>query len=92
MFTLKGYGVDYLRMGCMGYGEFRPRVPNPPRGGSEENRRVEIFLVSSKEHVPGMDAAMYKNKNDGSVYAKMAAPKAPEKESSDPNSDDAGTP
>mgnify|MGYP003693640179 CR=1 FL=1 len=37
MFTLKNYGVEYLRMGCMGYGEFRPRVPNPNRGGSEEN-------------------------------------------------------
>jgi len=92
MFTLKGDGVDYLRMGCMGYGEFRPRVPNPSTGGSEENRRVEIFLVSSKEHVPGMDTAMYKNKNDGSVYAKMADQQAPEKETSDPNSDDAGTP
>jgi len=57
MFCLKGDGVDYRRMGVMGYGEFRPRVPNPPRGGSEENRRVEIFLVSAKDHVPGMDAS-----------------------------------
>src|SRR5262249_15854811 len=57
MFALKGDGVDYRRMGCMGYGEFRPRVPNPSRGGSEENRRVEIFLVSAKDHVPGMDAS-----------------------------------
>jgi len=71
MFNLRQNGVDYARMGCMGYGEYRPRVPNPPRGGAEQNRRVEIFLVSSKEHVPGMDTAMYKNPNDGSVYAKM---------------------
>jgi chemotaxis protein MotB len=69
MFALKGFGVDYQRMGCMGYGEFRPRVPNPGRGGAEENRRVEIFLVSSKEMVPGM-ANTYKNPNDGSVYMK----------------------
>lgn len=57
MFALKSFGVDYHRMGVMGYGEHRPRVPNPPRGGAEENRRVEIFLVSSKEMVPGMQAS-----------------------------------
>lgn len=91
LFALKGFGVDYLRMGCMGYGEFRPRIPNPARGGSEENRRVEIFLVSSKEHVPGMDTAMYKNPNDGSVYAKFADPSAaPAAE--EPTSEDAETP
>lgn len=73
MFALKQYGVDYTRLGCMGYGEFRPRVPNPARGGSEENRRVEIFLVSGRENVPDMGSAMYKNPNDGSVYAKMPA-------------------
>jgi len=72
MYNLKQDGVEYNRMGCMGYGEFRPRVPNPARGGSEENRRVEIFLVSAKDHVPGMDTTMYSNPNDGGVYAKMA--------------------
>lgn len=71
MFNLKQAGVEYNRMGCMGYGEFRPRVPNPARGGCEENRRVEIFLVSSKDHVPGMDTSMYHNPNDGTIYAKM---------------------
>ncbi len=45
-------GVTSTRLGVMGYGEYRPRVPNPPRGGSEANRRVEIFLVSSSEAIP----------------------------------------
>lgn len=46
-------GVPNERLGVMGYGEFRPRVPNPKRGGAEANRRVEIFLVSSREQIPG---------------------------------------
>jgi chemotaxis protein MotB len=53
MFALRDYGVDSERMGCMGYGEYRPREPNPPRGGNERNRRVEIFLVSAKSGLPG---------------------------------------
>ena len=91
MFALKGFGVDFNRMGCMGYGELRPRIPNPARGGAEENRRVEIFLVSSKEHVPGLDTAMYKNPNDGSVYVKMADPTAAPATDA-PTSEDAETP
>ncbi len=71
MYNLKQGGVDYQRMGCMGYGEFRPRVPNPARGGADENRRVEIFLVSGKDHVPGMDTSMYTNPGNGGIYAKM---------------------
>jgi len=55
LFVLNQNGVNYKRMAAMGYGEFRPRVANPPRGGAEANRRVEIYLVSRQEHVPGMD-------------------------------------
>jgi chemotaxis protein MotB len=69
-FALNSFGVDFHRLGCMGYGEQRPRVPNPAAGGEERNRRVEIFLVSNKEMVPGMSASAYKNTNDGSVYVK----------------------
>lgn len=57
MGALRDAGVDQARVGCMGYGEFRPRVPNPP-GGSEQNRRVEIFLVSGKDRIPGMESQM----------------------------------
>jgi chemotaxis protein MotB len=53
MFVLHEYGVEYPKMAVMGYGEWRPREPNPPRGGNERNRRVEIFLVSSKAALPG---------------------------------------
>lgn len=56
MAKLRDFGVDQRRVGVMGYGEFRPRVPNPPTGGAEQNRRVEIFLVSGKDRVPGMDS------------------------------------
>jgi hypothetical protein len=58
MAALRNYGIGETRMGCMGYGEFRPRVPNPPRGGEERNRRVEIFLVSGKDRIPGMESSI----------------------------------
>ncbi|MFQ5429315.1 MAG: OmpA family protein [Phycisphaerae bacterium] len=45
-------GVPQERLGVMGYGEFRPVVPNPPRGGAEANRRVEIFLVAGRDDAP----------------------------------------
>jgi chemotaxis protein MotB len=46
MNELSGFGVPSKRIGVMGYGEFQPAVPNPPSGGNEKNRRVEIFLVA----------------------------------------------
>jgi chemotaxis protein MotB len=55
--TLHNYGVDFSRLACMGYGEFRPREPNPPRGGNEANRRVEIYLVSTTDKTPGLETA-----------------------------------
>lgn len=48
-FVLQQYGVAFERMGVMGYGEYRPRMPNPSSGGCEANRRVEIFLVPRGE-------------------------------------------
>jgi len=51
--TLHRFGLDYTRMGAMGYGEHHPRVANA-RGGSEENRRVEIFLVGARDGSGGM--------------------------------------
>ncbi len=55
MFALHQNGVGYERMGCMGYGEFHPREPNPARGGNEANRRVEIFLVGGRNAVGNID-------------------------------------
>ncbi len=56
MFALNKFGVDYERMGCMGYGEHRPRQENPARGGCEANRRVEVFLLARGEQSGGMVA------------------------------------
>lgn len=57
MSALNRFGVAFSRLGVMGYGENRPRVPNPSSGGSEVNRRVEIFLVSAREQVPSQAIA-----------------------------------
>ncbi len=80
MFVLHDAGVDFTRIGCMGYGEWRPREANPPRGGNERNRRVEIFLVSAKNTLSG-SAGIYPNPNDGSAYAKLPPPDAPRRTS-----------
>jgi chemotaxis protein MotB len=37
-------GVSPQRIQVAGYGEYRPVVPNPAKGGAAENRRVDIFL------------------------------------------------
>jgi chemotaxis protein MotB len=74
LFVLNQDGVDFKRMSAMGYGEFKPRAPNPPRGGNEANRRVEIYLVSRQEHVPGMDTAPVE---PGGTDAPLPASKAP---------------
>ena len=39
-------GVSPQRMSVRGFGEYRPIVPNAPnKGGAEQNRRVEIYIV-----------------------------------------------
>jgi chemotaxis protein MotB len=39
-------GIDPKRMSVRGFGEYRPIVPNAPnKGGAEQNRRVEIYIV-----------------------------------------------
>jgi len=49
MYALNSAGVPFNRMGCLGFGEHRPREANPASGGNERNRRVEIFIVPAKE-------------------------------------------
>ena len=51
--VFKRCGVSESRIGCMGYGEHRPRVPNQSRSGEPKNRRVEVFLVASKDSMGG---------------------------------------
>jgi chemotaxis protein MotB len=76
LFVLNQDGVNYKRMAAMGYGEFRPRVANPPRGGAEANRRVEIYLVSRQEHVPGMDTPPVEPSGGGQPAVETRTPKA----------------
>jgi chemotaxis protein MotB len=45
-------GVSPQRIQVAGYGEFRPVVANPAKGGAAENRRVEIFLVPMPDSSP----------------------------------------
>ncbi len=58
MQVLSKAGVSSDRVGVAGYGEYRPVAANAT-GGSEANRRVEIFLVamSSATAAPQPDAA-----------------------------------
>ena len=43
---MEGSGIDPKRLSVRGFGEYRPIVPNlPNKGGAEQNRRVEIYIV-----------------------------------------------
>ncbi len=43
--ALRGGGISPSRMEIAGWGEFRPVVANNSRGGTAQNRRVEIYIV-----------------------------------------------
>lgn len=72
--VLEKAGVQPVRLGIAGYGEYRPVVNNPARGGAEPNRRVEIYLV------PNTYSGLSVNAEGGAAdEAKASAPKAPAK-------------
>ena len=48
LIELEKLGVPNKKMYAAGYGEYKPRVPNNPKGGTKANRRVEIAIVESK--------------------------------------------
>ena len=50
--ALSEAGVPLARIETSGWGETRPVVPNNPRGGTPQNRRVEIFVVPPMETAP----------------------------------------
>jgi chemotaxis protein MotB len=56
--ALIGEGVSPQRIQVAGYGEYRPVVPNPPKGGAAQNRRVEIFLVPMHDVTPAAPTAV----------------------------------
>ncbi|MCB9847679.1 MAG: OmpA family protein [Phycisphaeraceae bacterium] len=45
--ALASFGMSPTRMEIAGWGEYRPVVANPAKGGAAANRRVEIFLRPS---------------------------------------------
>lgn len=48
-----GHGISPLRLGAVGYGEFRPLVPNSGPANRARNRRVDILVVANQEHPDG---------------------------------------
>lgn len=50
--ALMSDGVSPQRIQVAGYGEYRPVVANPAKGGAAQNRRVEIFLVPMHDITP----------------------------------------
>jgi chemotaxis protein MotB len=50
-------GINPTRIQIGGNGEFRPIVANAAKGGAEQNRRVEIYLVPNSYTGPGLPAA-----------------------------------
>lgn len=60
-------GVTPERLSAVGYGEFRPRVPNDPLKGAQENRRIDIVVrnvapkpVIQGEGTPSLSGAYFK--------------------------------
>lgn len=80
--VLQKAGVPGIRIMVAGYGEYRPIVPNGPRG-AEPNRRVEIYLVPMNYTGPGGGA-----EPPSADAAPVAAP-APMPAASPINNDDA---
>lgn len=68
--VIQGAGVSPVRIGVGGYGEYRPAVPNGPRG-AEANRRVEIYLVPMSRSTASAASAA------PTVAAPQAQPVAP---------------
>jgi chemotaxis protein MotB len=62
-------GVSPNRFQVAGYGEYRPIVPNPAKGGAAQNRRVEIFLLPMSNSSPASPAT---------ITANVTTPQAPE--------------
>lgn len=49
-------GINPLRVQVAGYGEYRPVVANAGKGGTAQNRRVEIFLVPMPDSLTPTEA------------------------------------
>jgi len=72
MNALSSDGVPETRMGCMGYGEFRPIAPNTTAENKAKNRRVEIYLIPSEKAMTTSTVGVYEAKDSNLTYAKPA--------------------
>ncbi len=55
--VLADAGINQSRIMIGGHGEYRPLVPNAAKGGAEQNRRVDIYLVTNTYTGPGLPAS-----------------------------------
>jgi len=55
--VLRQAGMAPTRLEIAGWGEYRPTIPNRARGGTPENRRVEIFVVPGQAPSGGFESA-----------------------------------
>ncbi|HBS29804.1 MAG TPA: hypothetical protein DEB06_10235 [Phycisphaerales bacterium] len=55
--VLRQAGMSPTRLEIAGWGEFRPLVPNAARGGTAQNRRVEIFVVPGSPSSGAVESA-----------------------------------
>lgn len=78
--ALERAGIPPVRMGVAGYSQYRPVVPNSPRG-AEANRRVELYLVpmspSQLQEAPAAAPAPEKGVRQAAPAAPAQAPAAP---------------
>jgi len=76
MQVFHGDGVDYKRLGVMGYGEHRPIADNATTEGKAKNRRVEVYLVP-RESVQSLSSngaegkGLYQVENSNLSFAKV---------------------
>lgn len=82
--VLENAGVAPGRTSVAGYGQYRPVVPNPARGGAEANRRVEIFLqpmarpLASPANTPDAGSPESPAPAEGGVVPAREQPDQPE--------------
>jgi chemotaxis protein MotB len=77
--VLTGAGVYPARIQVAGYGEYRPIVPNGPRGAAE-NRRVEIYLapMTRTEMRAAREGQADRGENSGGGSSVVAEPETDE--------------
>lgn len=73
--VLGNAGLDWGRMGVMGWGEYRPIVMNNKGKGTPQNRRVEIYLVPSTRNPSLASPTLEKTTNNNASTPVDTRPK-----------------